>query len=144
MPGPNDTLSAGERHKQVARDWFEAFVAQDTDRLRTLMTPDARWMHNGSVDISGAYEGVDAIIENFVKAAHPLFVPGTMAIEISLLLAEGNTVALEFVSTGISAATGKNYNNPYGLFLEFRDGLIAEAREYVDTAHSADVLYLKA
>jgi len=141
MSDSETARSGTDQNKAVARAWIEAYVAEDTDRIRTLMKSDARWVHNGSIDISGTYEGIDSIVDDFVKGAYPLFVPGTLRIDIDQILAEGDRVAMEFSATGVSKATGKTYHNPYGLFLTFRDGLIAEAREYVDTAHGADVLY---
>lgn len=125
----------------VARDWMDAYVAQDVDRLMSLMTPDARWIHNGSVEISGTYEGAHSIVEDFVKGAYPLFVPNTLRIDVGLVLVVGDTLAMEIVASGIGAATGLEYRSPYAIFMEFRDGRIATAREYVDTAHGAKVLY---
>ena len=76
-------------------------------------------------------------VDGFLTAVGgSLFEPGSQSFEFPTLLADGDTVALEW---RVRARTpgGADYHNAYcGVFV-IRDGRIATVREYLDTQYAA-------
>ncbi|MBT2523365.1 nuclear transport factor 2 family protein [Arthrobacter sp. ISL-28] len=130
-----------QQNKEMIRAWINAYNRQDVHTLRSLFTSDVTWNHQGSIELSGIYSGIDAVVDDFLKPGWALYNPGTLQLSLVTSLAEGSTVAVEFVATGIAAATGRQYRSPYGMFVEVAGGRIREVREYVDTQHAKEVLF---
>jgi ketosteroid isomerase-like protein len=65
--------------------------------------------------------------------------PNGVRLTITGVTAEGDRVAVEMDADGVSA-TGLQYQNQYHDLLEIRDGKIVAGREYLDTAHAAEVI----
>jgi hypothetical protein len=65
--------------------------------------------------------------------------PNGIRLTITGVTAEGDRVAVEMDARGVSA-TGKQYQNEYHDLLEIRGGKIVAGREYLDTAHAAEVI----
>jgi uncharacterized protein len=127
--------------KQVIRRYLDALVAGDVATIRDSFAEDATWTIFGELPIAGPWHGRDAIVDDFLgAAAGTLFEPGSPAFEFPTLLAEGDTVALEW-RVRARTTTGRAYENAYcGMFV-VRDGRIQSVREYLDSGYAARMLF---
>src|SRR5262245_6898858 len=92
MAQPNDTKAVVERY-------VAAVAARDLDAVRALFAPDATWtLAAGDLPISGTWEGRDAILGDFLATALARYEPGSILLEITGLIAEGERVALQWTS----------------------------------------------
>jgi ketosteroid isomerase-like protein len=130
--------------KQVVRRYLDALVAGDLDTVRDSFAADAVWTILGDLPVAGPWRGRDHIVDDFLTAvAGALYEPGSVAFEFPALIAEGDTVAVEW-RVRARTARGGDYANAYcGLFV-VRDGRIAEVREYLDTGYAARTLFADA
>jgi ketosteroid isomerase-like protein len=90
----------------------------------------------GSTPISGVYSK-----QQMLAAAGAIFAPfpdGKPAV-VTGIVAEDDTVAVE-VETHARHESGAMYDQYYHWILRFREGLIMESKEYLDTALVIDVL----
>jgi uncharacterized protein len=137
--GLDDVQAIGGAPKQVIRRYLDALVAGDIDTVRDSFAVDATWTTFGDLPIAGPWHGRNRIVDDFLGAVGgALFEPGSQAFEFPTLIAEGDTVALEW---RVRAARGAEYENAYcGIFV-VRDGRIAVVREYLDSGYAANVLF---
>jgi uncharacterized protein len=63
-----------------------------------------------------------------------------VSIEVTNVVAEGEQVALEWITRG-RTASGNDYENFYTAIFVVRDDRIQAVREYTDTLHSKNVLF---
>ena len=66
-------------------------------------------------------------------------IDGALTIKTTGVTAEGDRVAVEAESHA-KMKNGKVYQNKYHFLLEIRGGKIQAVKEYLDTAHAAEVL----
>jgi uncharacterized protein len=133
------TTSTSTENKQVIKRYVAALQAGDADAVRDFFAEDARWWLGGDLPISGTWIGRDTIMTDFFGTAMALYEPGSVNLEITGLLAEGDQVTLEWTSRARTAA-GEPYENfCIGVFT-VRDGRIASVREYMDTQYAHRVL----
>ena len=127
--------------KQVVRRYLDALVAGDLDAIRDSFAVDAVWTIQGELPIAGPWRGRDRIVDDFLAGvAGALYEPGSVAFAFPTLIAEGDTVVLEW-RVRARTARGGEYANAYCGLLVVRDGRIAEVREYLDTAYAARTLF---
>ena len=69
-----------------------------------------------------------------------LFEAGSQLFEFPTIIAEGDSVALEW-RVQARTAVGQSYDNDYCGFFVIRDGKIVAVREYLDTRYAAKVLF---
>jgi len=119
-------------NKQVVRDFYEAGARGDMDACFALLADDVRWTNIGSTRFSGTYNGKQALAENLLG---PLFgqLKAGISSNIERLTAEGDTVVAQTSGTA-EAVGGTSYNNTYCQVIQIRNGLIANVKEYMDTA----------
>jgi len=126
--------------KQVVQRYLDALMTGDRDTIRDSFAEDATWTIYGDLPFAGPWHGRDRIVDEFLTAVGgSLFEPGSQSFEFPTLLADGDTVALEW---RVRARTpgGADYHNAYcGVFV-IRDGRIATVREYLDTQYAAQAL----
>lgn len=126
-------------HETLVREYFAALDGSDRAALARLFTPDILWRVPKSAvpPYGGDHHGQSDVIEMMASAASAAFVPGSARTEIGLLIADGDRAVAE---TRLRAMTpdGRMYDNAYVFVFEFRDGLIAQIREHVDTRYAAD------
>lgn len=134
-PTPTDHTNAGTVRRFVA-----AIEAGDTPALEQLLVDDATWHLHGTLPVSGHYEGRRAILDEFLTQGLGLYRPGTLRLDITHLITDGDTVALEWHATGLSVR-GNTYDNEYAFFFTVRNGKITAIREYTDMLHVAEALY---
>ncbi len=127
-----------EAMTSLAQEYFDAVCAADPTRLRAIFTEDVRWrIPKGAIPpYGGVHEGADKIIEMMLGAVGQSFVGGSQHFEIRTTLFGEDVACLETEMTA-RAPDGREYRNDYTFFFEFRDGLIAEIREHVDTRYAA-------
>ena len=128
-----------EDNKQVAQSFFECLSNGDLDgalnfnrRKRDVVAGgqarpvrDCRHQEQGTVRRDAAHD------RNWDAQRIRLTITGVTA--------EGDRVAVEMNANGVSA-TGEKYENEYHDLLEIRGGKIVAGREYLDTAHAAEVI----
>lgn len=126
---------------QTVQRYLDALLAGDVETIRDSFTDDATWTMHGDLPIAGPWKGRDSIVDDFLsRLGATLFEPGSQQFEFPLLVAEGDTVVLEWRVHARSAA-GLEYENEYcGVFV-VDDGRIAAVREYMDTRHAARILF---
>ena len=127
--------------KETIQRYLDALVAGDVDVIRDSFAEDATWSMHGDLPIAGPWKGRDQIVDDFLRTiGGSLFEPGTQTFEFPTLIAEGDTVVLEW-RVHARAATGADYHNEYcGVFI-VRDGRIETVREYLDTRYAAQTLF---
>jgi uncharacterized protein len=109
--------------------------------IRDSFTVDATWSIRGDLPIAGPWNGRDAIVDGFLTAVGGvLYEPGSATFEFPLLVAEGDTVVLEW-RVHARTRTGAPYDNEYCGVFRIRDERISQVREYLDTGHASRVLF---
>jgi uncharacterized protein len=127
--------------KQVVQRYLDALLDGDIDTIRDSFAEDATWTIYGDLPIAGPWEGRDRIVDDFLSTVGgTLFEAGTQSFEFPTLIAEGDTVALEW---RVRARTvgGADYDNVYCGIFTVRDGRISAVREYLDSAYAAKTLF---
>jgi uncharacterized protein len=127
-----------EDNKAVAFRFFERFTANDISGALETMAEDATWWIPGKKDRSpsaGLYPK-DKIGRLFGRMIGAL--KNGLEMKVISCIAEGDSVALEVVSSG-DLKNGREYRQEYHMLLRFRDGKIVSVREYLDTQHANDV-----
>jgi hypothetical protein len=127
--------------KQVVQRYIDALVAGDIDTIRDSFAEDATWTIYGELPIAGPWRGRDQIVDEFLSTvAGWLFEPGSQSFEFPTIIAEGDTVALEW-RVKARSASGADYENSYcGIFVT-RGGKIQAIREYLDSGYAARTLF---
>jgi len=125
-----------EGNKERVRQWFDTLSRGDVEALLQGYAEDAEIWTAGSTLISGsrskeqARKDAGSILEVF---------PQGLRFEIKAMTAEGERVAVEAESHGLHAS-GEIYHNQYHFLFVFRDGLLVQLREYMDTELVTQVL----
>jgi len=123
-----------ERNKQIAREFFGRFTANDVAGAVDMLSEDLSWwiagkpgqlqrcgMHNKK-QMARLFEYMTGQMEN------------GLAMAVKGMVAEGDKVAVEVESLG-TLRNGRVYNNEYHTLLTIRDDKICAVREYLDTFH---------
>ena len=131
-------MSTTEQNKAAAFRFFERFSASDIPGALALMTDDSTWWIPGKKDRSpaaGLYskEKIGRLFGRMLDALE-----SGLAMTVVSCIAEGDSVALEVVSSG-DLRNGRQYRQEYHMLLRYREGKIASVREYLDTQHANDV-----
>jgi hypothetical protein len=125
-----------EDNKALAWRMIDALSQVDVGFIQEHYAEDFRiWVggslpFSGSGDKTGAVAGMPAVLDLF---------PEGLRFEIKALTAEGERVAIEARSEGVTAR-GHRYRQEYHFLMRVRGGQIIEWREYMDTEHARKVL----
>jgi uncharacterized protein len=134
------TTTPDHQTRTVIEDYVAALQRGDAEAIRDSFTEDAEWTLTGELPLSGTWRGRDVIIDEFLAGALASYQPGSISFEVTAVLADGDTAAMEWITRGRSR-TGQPYENHYlGLF-GIRDGRIASIREYLASATAAHALF---
>jgi ketosteroid isomerase-like protein len=131
-----------ETNRNTALEFFRRFDANDIPGVLDLMADDiGYWLagKSGSNATAGRVhdkEEMAAIFRRMLRALKD----GRLRMNVKNTTAEGDRVALEVESYG-ELLNGRIYNQEYHVLMTIRDGKIAGAREYMDTAHVDAVWY---
>ncbi len=127
--------------KTAVRRYVASVQAGDITTVRDLFADDATWrIDAGDLPISGTWEGRDSIIDDFLATAMSHYEPGSVNLEITGLIAEGDRVALQWTSRA-RTVTGREYENDCLGIFTVRDGQIVSVREYMDTLYAAETAF---
>jgi ketosteroid isomerase-like protein len=129
---------AGDGRKELVREFLDALGRQDTDALRSMLTPDARWWFPRSVVQEGARPvvGRDEVLAAIVPP-RPAFAKDTTTWTFHHLVGEGDLVAAHVDRSSLTAA-GRPYESEYH-FLVRSDGVrISELWDILDTARARE------
>ena len=120
-------------NNSIVREFFAAMnEAGPAEAARRFGTADMLWWTPGGGEIQDQLDGLSDLI-----AKH--FDEGGITLTIDGVTAQNDKVAVEARSEG-RLRDGTRYANRYHWLFILRDGKIAVAREYNDTAHVRDVL----
>jgi len=127
--------------KHVVQRYLDALLAGDIDAIRDSFAEDATWTIYGDLPIAGPWNGRDQIVDDFLTTVgSSLYEAGSQSFEFPTLIADGDTVALEWRVHARTAA-GADYDNNYcGIFLVEEDK-IQTVREYLDSGYAARTLF---
>ncbi|MGH2893473.1 MAG: nuclear transport factor 2 family protein, partial [Solirubrobacteraceae bacterium] len=127
--------------KAVVQRYAAAVAAGDVQTARELFAPSATWtLAAGDLPIGGTWEGRDAIIDEFLATAQSYYVPDSIAIEITGLVAEADHVVMQWTSRARTRA-GRTYENGCIGVFTIAGGQIQDVREYMDTLYARDVAF---
>jgi uncharacterized protein len=134
-------VTTSTESKQVLQRYLDALVAGDIDTIRDSFAEDATWIVKGDLPIAGPWHGRDQIVDDFLSAVMgERFEAGSHVFTFPTLIADGDTVALEWHVSARNAA-GEPYENDYcGIFV-IRSDKITAVREYLDSGYAAKVLF---
>jgi uncharacterized protein len=126
--------------KTVVLEYVEALQRGDADAVRDSFAEQATWWLSGELPLSGTWRGRDQILDEFLASAMQYYDPDTVSIEVTNVVAEGEQVALEWITRG-RTASGNDYENFYSAIFVVRDDRIQAVREYTDTLYASNVLF---
>ncbi|WP_438292917.1 nuclear transport factor 2 family protein [Streptomyces sp. HUAS TT7] len=133
--------STTEASRAVILDYMDTLTTGDFHALRRFFAPDATWTLAGDLPLSRTWVGPGAILDEFVPAMVEHFVPGTMELAFEGVIADGERVFAEW-NTRAVAKSGLPYDQHCLAVFTVRDGRIAEVREYFDTLHAKNVVFV--
>jgi ketosteroid isomerase-like protein len=127
--------------KHVLQRYLDALVAGDIETIRDSFAEDATWAIKADLPIAGPWRGRDQIVDEFLTTVMgERFIAGSHVFTFPTMIADGDTIALEW-HVSARTATGEPYENDYcGIFV-IRDGRITAVREYLDGRYVAETLF---
>jgi uncharacterized protein len=121
--------------KTVLERYVAAVQADNEQAIRDAFADDAVWQLDGDLPISGIWRGRDTILNDFLGTAMSYYKPGSVSLEITSLLADGDLVAMEWTSRAHTHAGEPYENHCIGVFT-VREGKIERVHEYMDTLYA--------
>ena len=94
----------------------------------------------GDLPISGTWKGRETILNDFLATALSYYEPGSVRLEITTMIAEGDRVALQWTSRA-RTRDGRPYENGCIGAFTVRDGRIQSVREYMDTLYASEAAF---
>ena len=119
-------------------EFLTALVNDDSATMRPLVAPEVKWWVPQSAALAF---GLDRPLDGWDRVpwfggdGWKGFKPGTSQVTIHHLVAEGEFVSAHYNRTALRA-NGNNYDSEYNMLFRFRDDLIVEVWEVVDTAQA--------
>jgi hypothetical protein len=134
-------MSTHTESKGVVQRYVAAVAAGDVQTARELFAPSATWtLAAGDLPIAGTWDGRDAIIDEFLATAQSYYVPDSINIEITGMVAEADQVVVQWTSRAQTRAGRAYENGCIGVFT-IAGGQIQHVREYMDTLYAHDVAF---
>jgi ketosteroid isomerase-like protein len=128
-----------QERKQVVTDFLIALVNDDSVAMRPLVADDVKWWVPQSA--ASAF-GLDRPLDGWEQVpwfggdGWKGFKPGTSHVTIHHLVAEDEFVSAHYNRTALRAHGNNVYDAEYNILFRFRDDLIVEVWEVVDTAQA--------
>jgi uncharacterized protein (TIGR02246 family) len=89
--------------KSVLQHYVVAVAAGDEQTIRELFAEDATWtLAAGDLPMSGTWTGRDAILGEFLATALSRYEPGSLEVEVTGMIAEGEQVALQWTTRAVT------------------------------------------
>jgi ketosteroid isomerase-like protein len=126
---PEGEHHVSQMNKQVALDFLQAMSDGDADGMARCLAPDAETFTKGFGQVSG-WRNRETMLAT--AAAFKEIVPTGFRPKIEKVVAEGDTVVLEFQGDAV-LSNGEPYCNQYVFVFSFRDGKIRQLNEYFCT-----------
>ena len=79
-------------------------------------------------------------VDEFLATALSYYAPGSISIEVTGIVAEGNRVVMQWTSRARTRG-GRSYENGCIGVFTIEDGQIQHVREYMDTLYARDVAF---
>lgn len=134
-------MSTDTETSAVVQRYAAAVAAGDAQTARELFAPAATWtLAAGDLPIAGTWEGRDVIIDEFLATAQSYFVPGSINIEVTGIVAQADRVVMQWTSRARTRA-GRSYENGCIGVFTVADGQIQHVREYMDTLYAGEVAF---
>ncbi|MFN3004949.1 nuclear transport factor 2 family protein [Mycolicibacterium wolinskyi] len=127
-------------NEHVIRQFVAAIESGDTATLAAILAPDATWHLHGRLPVAGHYVGRQAILNDFLRQGLGLYRAGSLKLDLTRIVSDGDVVAIEWNAVGTSV-DGRAYDNEYAFFFTVEHSRITSIREYCDTLHVCDALY---
>jgi uncharacterized protein len=124
-------------NQELLRSGFDAFAKGDVDTLRELFDQSAAWHVPGRSQLSGDYQGVDAIVGFFARTME--LTGGSFRAELHDVVANDEHAVALYVTRG--EREGRTLENRDVLVSHIRNGKIAEAWLLTDDLYAADEFY---
>jgi ketosteroid isomerase-like protein len=132
---------ANATNKTALRRYVSAVEAGDEQAIRDLFADDATWtLAAGDLPISGTWAGRDTILGGFLATALSHYEPGSVSLEITGMIAEGDRVVLQWTSRARTRDGYPYENECIGVFT-IHGGKIQAVREYMDTLYARDTAF---
>jgi len=126
--------------KAVLEHYVAAVQAGDEQAIRAAFAADAVWRLDGELPISGTWRGRETILDDFLGTAMSYYQPGSVSLEITSLIADGDRVAMQWTSRA-HTRSGEPYENYCIGVFTVRGGKIVHVHEYMDTLYAARVAF---
>jgi uncharacterized protein len=126
--------------KAVLERYVAAVQAGDEPVIRDAFAADAVWQLDGELPISGTWRGRETIVDEFLGTAMSYYQPGSVSLEITSLIADGDRVAMQWTSRAHTRSGEPYENHCIGVFT-VRGGKIAHVHEYMDTLYASRVAF---
>src|SRR6201996_9306561 len=124
-PGRDRTL------KERTREIMGAMTQGQVGPLFAAMADDVTWRWMGVSQWSRAFQGKQSVVDTLFGGASETLSPSS-SVEVHDIHADGDVVVVEHSGRN-ELPDGRRYDNNYCWVFRFRDGLICEVREYMDT-----------
>lgn len=118
-------------NKKLIQDAFAAWANGDGMAFFNLLADDGSWTVMGNCPISGTYVGRHRLIEDALKPQRAKLA-GPPTPTVINLIAEGDTIVIQWVGTG-TTKSGVPYNNNYCYVVQMENGRIQRGTAYLDT-----------
>jgi uncharacterized protein len=135
-----DITNTSTDTRAVVERYVAAVEAGDGATIRDLFAASATWRLFGDMPMSGTWRGRDAIIDEFLAGALGHYEPGSIRLEITAIVADGERAVVEWTSRARTRRGAPYENFCVGVFT-VRDGKIQAVREYMDTAYASRMLF---
>ena len=130
-------MSAAE-NKRLVREIFEALAQGDGKPFVDAWADDFTWIIEGQSKWSLRYEGKEAVLAELMRPLFANFATRYRNAAEEIIAEDERVVVL--CRGEVRTKSGKDYNNSYCYVIRMRDGMMAELREYMDTALAEAVL----
>jgi ketosteroid isomerase-like protein len=119
-------------NKALIRATYEGASADNGQKLRETLAPDATWTEAAGFPYAGTYVGPEAILANVFQRLATEWT-GYRA-EVHTYLEEDDRVAAFGVYSGTYRATGRAMTATFAHLYRLKDGKIVSMEQYVDSA----------
>ena len=125
------------RNRNHVREFYRAMNQRSNGAevdLGQFFTENVSWQLPRSSPLRGCLEGRAAVVELFNGPVDDYYKPGSSAFDHHHQIADADFVVMQFTMSAITV-NGHDYENDYCMLFRLEGGLIAEVREFFDTAH---------
>ena len=128
-----------QSNEELIDSYYGALASGEPD-IGRFFSEDVEWHLPRSSPLHGKVRGRAAVVELLAGGGvDEYYQPGTMRFDYRARIVSDEDVVMPFTLRAVTA-NGHDYENDYCMWFRIRDDLIAEVREYFDTAFLFDLL----